>query len=195
MRLLTTKNTLLFLLYGYSKQRTPSYLSYAATHNKEYPLISPIRLLTPKTTPLISPIRLLTTKNTLLSLLYGYSQQRTPSYLSYTATHNKEHPLISPIGLLTTKTTPLISPIRLLTTKTTPLIRPDFRCTEIAKYYIIKVTYLIRPRFPLHQGWSYKIEGGGGGGGYSIADKFISNEKSAALIVTEESIEVSNISK
>jgi hypothetical protein len=69
MRLLTTKNTLLFLLYGYSRQRppllsllygysqqrTPFYLSYTATHNKEHPLISPIRLLT--------------TKNTLLSLL------------------------------------------------------------------------------------------------------------------------------
>ena len=173
-------NTLLSLLCGYSQQRIPSYFSYTATHAKDHLSYLSYTATHNKEHPFISPIRLLTTKNTLLSLLYGYSQQRTPSYLSYKATHNKDHP--SYLSYTATHN------------KDHPFIRPDFRCTEIAKYYIIKVTYLIRPRFPLHQGWSYKIEGGVGGG-YSIANKFISNEKSAALIVTEESIEVSNISK
>ena len=36
------------------------------------------------------------------------------------------------IRLLPPKATPLI---RLLPPKTTPLIKPDFRCTEIVKYY------------------------------------------------------------
>ena len=88
--------------------------------------ISPIGLLTTKNTPLIlslliSPIRLLTTKNTLLFLLCGYSQQRIPSYFSYTATHAKDHPSYLSYTTTHNKEHPFISPIRLLTTKNTLL--------------------------------------------------------------------------
>ena len=125
--LLTTKTTPLISPIGLLTTKTTPLISpIRLLTTKNTPLIlslliSPIRLLTTKTTPLISPIRLLKTKNPLLSLLCGYSQQRIPSYFSYTATHAKDHPSYLSYTATHNKEHPLISPIRLLTTKNTLL--------------------------------------------------------------------------